>query len=227
MNALVQGESAGKCRVIADAQVSAEPHQGGARIRAAHVKIPLMDSQNFTHHFLIAMPQLADPNFSGTLTYLCEHNEHGAIGLVINRPSSTTVSALLSNIEIPITHLSQGEQIILNGGPVQRNRGFVLHAPKGAWTSTLEVAEEIAMTTSKDILEAVARGDGPSELVITMGYAGWSAGQLEEEIAQNAWLTVRANPEVIFRTPIEKRFEAALALLGIKPHQLSAVAGHG
>lgn len=186
-----------------------------------------MDSQNFTHHFLIAMPHLVDPNFAGSVTYVCEHNEHGAIGLIINRPTSTTVSRLMSDIEIPLHDLKRGEQVVLEGGPVQRNRGFVLHAPKGAWMSTLEVADDIAMTTSRDILEAMGRGDGPDHMLITMGYAGWGPGQLEQEIAQNAWLTVPARAEVIFDTPSEKRFEAALALLGIKPHQLSLMAGHG
>ncbi len=186
-----------------------------------------MEGQNFTHHFLIAMPQLTDPDFAGSVAYMCEHNEYGAIGLLINRPTKTTISGLMSDIEIPMNDLAAGEQIVFDGGPVQRNRGFVLHAPKGTWTSSLQVAEEIAMTTSKDILEAMGRGEGPSEMLITMGYAGWSPGQLENEIAQNSWLTVPASADVIFRVPSEKRFEAALAILGIKPHQLSLVAGHG
>lgn len=186
-----------------------------------------MDNQNFTHHFLIAMPQLSDPTFSGTVTYICEHNDGGAIGLIINRPSTTTVSVLLSEIEIPMNNLAAGEKTVLNGGPVQKNRGFVLHTPKGQWTSTLEVAQDIAMTTSKDILEAMGRGEGPDDVIVTMGYAGWGAGQLEQEIADNAWLTVEAQSDVIFNTPAEKRFEAALGLLGVKPAQLSMMAGHG
>jgi putative transcriptional regulator len=213
--------------VIGRAQIAAKPNQSGAVGHVADAKMSAMESQNFTHHFLIAMPQLDDPNFSGSVTYLCEHNEHGAIGLVINRPTSTTVSRLLSDIEIPLNDLHLGEQIVLDGGPVQRNRGFVLHAPKGTWMSTLEVADEIAMTTSKDILEAMGRGDGPKNMLITMGYAGWSPGQLEDEIAANSWLTVPASAEIIFHTPSEKRFEAALAILGVKPHQLSLMAGHG
>jgi putative transcriptional regulator len=185
-----------------------------------------MVSQNFTHHFLIAMPNMADPNFSGTVTYICEHNENGTIGLVVNRPSTYNVAALLNEIEIPLGDLTLGEQAVLHGGPVQKDRGFVLHAPHGTWTSSLLVADEIAMTTSKDILESLARGDGPTDALITMGYAGWGAGQLEEEIAANAWLTVPAQRSVLFATPAAQRFTAAVSLLGINLAQLTTVAGH-
>jgi putative transcriptional regulator len=185
-----------------------------------------MESQNFTHHFLIAMPAMADPNFSGTVTYICEHNDNGAIGLIVNRPSETNLSRLMSDIEIPLHRLEVGEHKVMRGGPVQTDRGFVLHAPLGKWGSSLVVADEVAMTTSKDILIALGAGDGPEDVIVTMGYAGWSPGQLEEEIAANAWLTVPADTAVLFRTPIEERFHAAIALLGIKPHQLAMMAGH-
>ena len=181
---------------------------------------------NFTHHFLIAMPAMADQNFSHTLTYVCEHNEDGALGIVVNRPTEMTLSSLFEQIDVPLADNALRRIPVHFGGPVQVDRGFVLHRPIGNWLSTLAVDDEIGLTTSKDVLEAVARGDGPKDVIVSLGYAGWSAGQLEHEIAQNAWLTVAADPEVLFETPVEARLPAAMRLLGIDFSRLSDAVGH-
>jgi len=185
-----------------------------------------MQSVNLTQHFLIAMPAMVDPNFSKTLTYICEHNEQGALGLVVNRPLNMTLSKLLAQVSIPITAKQCGVIPIHFGGPVQTDRGFVLHEPVGQWQSTLAVSSEIGLTTSKDILQAVARGEGPQQILITLGYAGWAPGQLEHELAQNAWLTVAARPDVMFELPAEQRLPAAMELLGVDYASLSESAGH-
>jgi putative transcriptional regulator len=181
---------------------------------------------NLTHHFLIAMPNMADPNFAHTLTYVCEHNPDGALGLVVNRPIEMTLSSLFEQIEVPLPDRDLRESPVLFGGPVQVDRGFVLHRPIGNWQSTLAIGGEVGLTTSKDILEAVGRGEGPKNLLVSLGYAGWSAGQLEQELAANAWLTVAADPEVMFALPAEERLPAAMRLLGIDFSQLSDDAGH-
>lgn len=181
---------------------------------------------NLTHHFLIAMPSMADPNFAHTLTFVCEHNPDGALGLVVNRPIDMTLSALFEQIEVPLADRRLRETPVLFGGPVQVDRGFVLHRPLGNWQSTLAVSDDLGLTTSKDILEAAARGEGPDHMIVSLGYAGWSAGQLEQELAANAWLTVEADPEVLFGTRAEERLPAAMRLLGIDFSQLSDGAGH-
>jgi putative transcriptional regulator len=181
---------------------------------------------NLTHHFLIAMPSMADPNFAHTLTYVCEHNPDGALGLVVNRPIDMTLSALFEQIEVPLADHRLREAPVMFGGPVQVDRGFVLHRPLGNWQSTLAISDELGLTTSKDILEAVGRGEGPESMLVSLGYAGWSAGQLEQELAANAWLTVEADPEVLFGVPAEDRLPAAMRLLGIDFSQLSNGAGH-
>ncbi len=185
-----------------------------------------MQSVNLTHHFLMAMPNMADPHFSRTLTYICEHNDQGALGLVANRPLDMTLSKLLEQVSIPVTANRCASIPIHFGGPVQTDRGFVLHAPIGQWQSTLTVGSDIGLTTSKDILEAAARGEGPRQMLITLGYAGWAPGQLEHELAQNAWLTVAAQPDVIFELPAEERLVAAMELLGVNYASLSEHAGH-
>ena len=181
---------------------------------------------NLTHHFLIAMPGMVDPNFAHTLTFVCEHSPEGALGVVVNRPIDMTLAALFEQIDVPPPSPSLINSPVMFGGPVQVDRGFVLHRPLGNWQSTLAVSDDIGLTTSKDILEAVARGEGPQSLLVTLGYSGWSAGQLERELAANAWLTVAADPEVVFGTPVERRLPAAMRLLGIDPMQLSEDAGH-
>lgn len=184
----------------------------------------------FADHFLIAMPTMLDPVFGGTVVYLCEHNEHGALGVIINKPTDMTMDVLFERLELKLeiqpNSTGLGERPVLFGGPVQVERGFVLHAPYGSYSSTVAVTDQVVLTTSKDVLEAVAAGTGPGRLIVTLGCAGWSAGQLEEEIARNGWLTVQADPTIIFDLPIQDRFVAALRLLGIDPTMLSAEAGH-
>jgi putative transcriptional regulator len=185
-----------------------------------------MQSVNLTHHFLIAMPAMVDPHFSKTLTYICEHNAQGALGLVINRPIEMTLAKLLDQVNIPATCIQCDLIPVHYGGPVQTDRGFVLHGPRGDWQSTLSIGAGIGLTTSKDILEAVARGEGPRQMLVTLGYAGWAPGQLEHELAQNAWLTVEASDEVIFDLPSEQRLARAMEMLGVDYATLSEHAGH-
>lgn len=194
-----------------------------ARARVYNARMPTM---NLTDHFLIAMPNMVDPHFARTLTYVCEHNDQGALGLVVNRPIDMTLSALLTQVSIPCSSPQLEKLPVHFGGPVQVDRGFVLHQPVGEWQSTLAVNGRIGLTTSKDILVAVGNGEGPSKLLVTLGYAGWAPGQLENELSQNAWLTVPASPEVIFDVPCEERLPAAMQLLGIDYASLSEQAGH-
>ena len=185
---------------------------------------------DLTNQFLIAMPGMADETFAGTVVYLCEHSDKGALGLVINKPIDITLKNLFEKVELSLDGSDLAEQPVYFGGPVQTERGFVLHERQGedaaAFSSTLAVPGGLAMTTSKDVLEAMSSGQGPRRVLITLGYSGWSAGQLEDEIGRNGWLTVDAQPEVIFDTPVEKRYERALGLLGIDPRMLSPDAGH-
>ena len=189
------------------------------------------DASNLTNQFLIAMPGMADENFSRTVIYLCEHSKNGALGLVINRPTDITLKNLFEKVELSLDRDELAGQPVFFGGPVQTERGFVLHEKTGTeqspYTSTLSIAGgELEMTTSKDVLEALANGAGPKRLMVTLGYSGWSAGQLEEEIGRNGWLTVDADPKVIFDTPVEERYQRALSLLGFDPLMLSQEAGH-
>jgi len=181
---------------------------------------------DLTHKFLIAMPAMADPNFAGSVVYVCEHTDKGALGLVINRPTELTLENLFDKVDLKLEIAPWKDTPVYFGGPVQTERGFVLHVPAGHYSSSLPVREDIALTTSKDVLEAVAGGTGPAKLLVTLGYSGWGAGQLESEVSANAWLTVDAQPTIIFDTPAEARQSAALRLLGIDPAQLSAQAGH-
>ena len=185
-----------------------------------------MSTINLTHHFLIAMPSMADPYFAKSLTYVCEHNDQGALGVVVNRPIDMTLQALFERLSLTLKHKDLSDAPIYFGGPVQTDRGFVLHEPAGNWQSTLRVRDAIGLTTSKDILEAVGRGEGPQKLLVTLGYAGWSAGQLEHELGQNAWLTVEAKDAIIFDLPAEERLPAAMELLGVDYARLADSAGH-
>ncbi|MEX0960559.1 MAG: YqgE/AlgH family protein [Burkholderiales bacterium] len=187
-----------------------------------------MESVNLTNHFLIAMPAMADPYFAKSLTFVCEHNEQGALGVVINRPTEMTLGALFQQVEIPLSDDDLARTPVYFGGPVQVDRGFVLHRPVGGWQSTLSVNGEVGLTTSKDILQALSHGEGPrtADILVSLGYAGWAPGQLEHELKQNAWLTVAAKPSVIFDLPWEARLQAAVELLGIDLASLSEDAGH-
>ena len=190
-----------------------------------------MPGNDFTNQFLIAMPGMVDENFAGSVVYLCEHNDKGALGLVINKPIDITLKNLFEKVELPLDRDELARQPVLFGGPVQTERGFVLHEghatdAESGYSSTLNIPGGLAMTTSKDVLEAVADGAGPKRLLITLGCSGWEAGQLEDEIVRNGWLTVPADPAVIFDTPIEQRYDRALGLLGVDPRMLSGEAGH-
>jgi len=187
-----------------------------------------MQSVNLTNHFLIAMPNMADPYFAKSLTYICEHNEQGALGVVVNRPTEMTLASLFEQVDIPLNNAELSRLPVYFGGPVQVDRGFVLHRPVGGWQSTLSVGGEVGLTTSRDILEAMSDGNGPASegLLVSLGYSGWAPGQLEQELSQNAWLTVAANTSIIFDTPPEARLGSAMSLLGIDIASLSEEAGH-
>ncbi|MFM9882434.1 MAG: YqgE/AlgH family protein [Burkholderiales bacterium] len=185
-----------------------------------------MSSVDLTDHFLIAMPSMVDRNFARSLTFICEHNDQGAIGIVVNRPIDMTLATLFERVKIPLSESSFSGLPVYFGGPVQTDRGFVLHQPSGEWKSTLKVKDRLGLTTSRDILEAVSAGRGPSRLFVSLGYAGWTAGQLEHELAQNAWLTVRADDSIVFDLPAEERLAAAMELLGVDFARLHNVAGH-
>ena len=188
------------------------------------------DRIDLTNQFLIAMPGMADDAFAGSVVYMCEHNEKGALGLVINKPISLTVGHLFEKVELALPDEDLAARPVFYGGPVQTERGFVLHErldeQGGHYNATLAIPGGLEMTTSRDVLEALSHGAGPRKLLVTLGYSGWAAGQLEEEIGRNGWLTVDAAPEIIFETPVEQRYERALALLGIDPRMLSTEAGH-
>jgi putative transcriptional regulator len=190
-----------------------------------------VDNVNLTGHFLIAMPAMNDPYFARSVTFICEHNQDGAMGVVINRPIDMKLESLFKQINLSIENNPLAQHLVHFGGPVQIDRGFVLHQPAGNWDSTIAVHGNTALTTSKDILEAAAAGHGPDKMLITLGYAGWAAGQLEAEIAQNAWLSVKpendeAQDKVIFDVPNEEKFTAAMSLLGIDFAALSDQVGH-
>ena len=168
------------------------------------------ERMNLTHHFLIAMPAMADPHFARSLTYICEHNDQGALGIVVNRPLEMSLQTLLEQVSIPLESPAFKAIPIHFGGPVQVDRGFVLHTPLGQWQSTLGVGSDIGLTTSKDILQAAARGEGPRQLLITLGYAGWAPGQLEEEIKAKSWFLIPADKELIFDKKTEQKWQRAM-----------------
>lgn len=186
----------------------------------------MCDTPSLKNQLLIAMPALDDPNFSRTVTYICEHGEHGAMGIVLNRPTDLNLADVLKHMEIEGGLGAAGEQIVYLGGPVEEERGFVLHTHTDPWDSTLAINDEISITTSRDILEAMAQGDGPGQTLVALGYAGWGAGQLEQELQQNAWLSGPADQAILFELPADRRWEAAARLLGVDVNLLSSDAGH-
>lgn len=190
---------------------------------------------NLTNHFLIAMPGLQDAVFSRSVVYVCEHNERGALGLVINKPSDIDLRRLFEKVDLPLHRDDLSEAPVFQGGPVQTERGFVLHEPTfGAvdqpgdpvYASTMVIPGGLEMTTSKDVLEAISTGAGPRRVLVTLGYSAWGEGQLESELSDNAWLTVAASPSVIFDTPVAQRYDQALLLLGLEAWMLSPDVGH-
>ncbi len=181
---------------------------------------------DLTNQFLIAMPSLQDPHFHRTVTYLCAHNNEGAMGIVINRPLDLNLGEVLDHMDIDVDDSCVNDMMVLQGGPVQCDRGFVIHEPAGEWDAVLAVGTDIGVATSRDILTAVAHGDGPDRAVVALGYAGWGAGQLEREVLQNAWLSGPADSSIIFDLPYDKRYESAARLLGVEIDRLSGEAGH-
>lgn len=185
---------------------------------------------NLTNQFLIAMPGMKDGNFAGAVVYMCEHNDKGALGLVINKPIDINLKHLFEKVDLSLERPDLAARPVFFGGPVQTERGFVLHesldAEGGHYNSTLRVTDSLEMTTSRDVLEALSSGAGPRKVFITLGYSGWGAGQLEEELSRNGWLTVDAEPDIIFNTPVEQRYDKALSLLGIDRNFLMGEAGH-
>ena len=188
----------------------------------------MIEATYLNNQFLIAMPNLADPNFFHTVTYLCQHTDDGALGIVINRPTNMKLGEILDQLGIQSDLEHVKNQPIFAGGPVQQERGFVIHSPcEEHWDSSITTADNIMLTSSKDILEAIAHGRGPKDYLIALGYAGWSKGQLEQEIIDNAWLNTPCGEAVIFHTPVEQRWNAAASQLGIDINRLTTGAGHG
>jgi len=185
-----------------------------------------MTGSFLTNQFLIAMPGLEDPNFFHSVTYICEHNKDGAMGLVINRPMNMQLGEILEHIDIRDASIEARQIPLYLGGPVQQERGFVLHMPLGNWEATLQVTDRIGITSSLDILDAIAHDTGPEHCLVSLGYAGWGAGQLEQELADNAWLSGPADPDILFKKPDEERWKAAAATLGVDLDLLSGEAGH-
>ncbi len=181
---------------------------------------------SFANQLLIAMPGMADPNFSTTVTLICEHNDEGALGIVINRPTPLTMSGLFEQLSVEDPNPQAAELPVLSGGPVGMERGFVLHGSNYSYENTLAVSGDIHLTLSRDIIDAMATGDGPDKTLIALGYAGWEAGQLEGEMLANSWLNVPANPEIVFDTPFDKRWDSAARTLGIDISAISTDAGH-
>ncbi|MDA8444979.1 YqgE/AlgH family protein [Paracidovorax valerianellae] len=191
---------------------------------------------NLTHHFLIAMPGLEDASFARSVVYLCEHSERGALGLIINKPSDISLKGLFDKVDLSLRREDLSKEPVFQGGPVQTERGFVLHEPmfaaasvdsdESAYASTMAIPGGLEMTTSKDVLEALSTGAGPRRVLVTLGYSSWGEGQLESELAENSWLTVGADLSVIFDTPVIERYDRALGLLGLQSWMLSPDAGH-
>ena len=186
----------------------------------------MSDADYLTNQLLIAMPMMGDPNFAQTVTLICEHSADGALGLILNKPLSMRMSEIFDQLEIELPKGELRERQVLRGGPMQTDRGFVVHRAFGQWDSTLTVSDTIHVTTSRDILAAMARGQGPSEAVVALGYAGWQGGQLEDEIRANAWLSAPVDSRLIFDMPFESRWQAAGRLLGIELALISPVSGN-
>jgi len=181
---------------------------------------------SLTNHLLIAMPQLNDPNFAQTVALICEHTDKGALGIVLNKPLPMKLSEVRSQMKLEPTNEQIGEMPVLRGGPVHTDRGFVLHRPGGQWDHTHKVSDAIQVTTSRDVLAAMARGEGPSDAFIALGYAGWESGQLERELKENAWASMPVDARVVFELPFEERWAGAWRLMGIDVDRLSPEAGH-
>jgi putative transcriptional regulator len=187
-----------------------------------------MSKANYLNNqFIIAMPTLVDPNFFHTVTYLCQHNEEGALGIVINRSAKMKLGEIFKQMDIRVTSPEIAEKPVFAGGPVQQDRGFVIHTSGKLWDATMAVSETISLTTSRDIIEAIASGTGPERYLVALGYAGWGEGQLEKEILANAWLNTPFGGNVLFDIPVNQRWSAAAGQIGIDINKLTMPAGHG
>lgn len=187
----------------------------------------MTSANNLSNHLLVAMPSLDDPNFSQTVSLICEHSpEKGALGIVLNRPLPMTLSEVLQQMRLEAVNTSIGARSVLRGGPVNKDRGFVIHRAGGEWDSTHKVSEQIQVTTSRDVLAAMARGEGPGDAFIALGYASWEAGQLERELLDNAWLALPVDESIVFATPFDERWPLVWRRLGVNIHNVSPVAGH-
>jgi len=187
----------------------------------------MLETTYLNNHFLIAMPNLEDPHFSKTVTYICAHNQEGAMGIVINRQMNIALGDVLGQMNIKSNDSRANSLPLFDGGPVQPERGFVIHQPLGQWESMMTLDDNLGMTTSRDIIGAIANGEGPQDAFIALGYAGWGAGQLEKEIISNTWLSVPVDNQIIFHTPPEQRWQAAAACIGVDLTLLSCQPGHG
>ena len=185
-----------------------------------------MTDTRLTDHFIIAMPGLMDENFNQAVTYICEHDENGTFGIIINRESDITLDNIMQQMHIPYHPDETQPEPVFTGGPVQANRGFILHRPTGNWDSSLIINDSVALTTSRDILEAIAANRGPDDNIIALGYAGWGPGQLEQEMAANTWLSCPAEQQIIFDTPVKDRWQAAAKLIGVDLNLMSSDTGH-
>jgi putative transcriptional regulator len=178
------------------------------------------------HQMLIAMPGMVDQNFAGSVTLLCQHNEAGAIGITINRLSTFSLGEIMAQLQIDCSDDTIRQRPVLEGGPVAPDRGFVLHSPREGYESSLAIGKDIMVTTSRDVLAEIARGEGPDKFLVALGYAGWGGGQLEGEMRANAWLSVAADTDIVFDMPLPSRFNEALGRLGIRIDRLHSEAGH-
>ena len=187
----------------------------------------MTEGTSFTNHLLVAMPSLADPDFSQSVTLVCEHSVgQGALGIVINKPLPMTLDEVLSQMNLQASDAAIGARSVLRGGPVHRDRGFVVHRPGGEWDSSHSVSDGIRITTSRDVLAAMARGEGPPDAFIALGYAGWEAGQLEREMLENAWMSLPVDEHILFDLPFEERWLAVWRRLGIDVGRISPFSGH-
>lgn len=195
------------------------------KCRPARYNSRMSPTTSLAEQFLIAMPGLQDPHFARTLSLICQHDAQGAMGLVLNRPSEYGLGELFDQLDLACDDSVLRALPVLSGGPVQAERGFILHADGRSWDSSMRLSSGLTVTTSRDILQAMAAGDGPDRFQVLLGYSGWSAGQLEAEISENAWLNAPVDQEIIFNTPVESRWQAAAQLLGVDLSLISGQAG--
>ncbi|KGD63776.1 alginate biosynthesis regulator AlgH [Alcanivorax nanhaiticus] len=185
-----------------------------------------MDNTSLKHQLLVAMPQMADPNFEHSVTYIVEHSSEGAMGLTLNRPVQISLGDILMDMDIEIEVPPSERHRVVAGGPVQQEAGFIIHAASTHWDSSIQLSDGLMLTTSRDILEAIAVGEGPEQSLVCLGYAGWEAGQLEQELVENAWLSTPASRELILDTPFEQSWHAAAARIGVDINLIAGQAGH-